>query len=227
MINILSLFDGISCGQVAFERAGILVNQYFASEIDEKAIKVTQTNYPKTIQLGSILNWESWDLPKIDILIGGSPCTGFSQAGKGLNFDDPQSKLYFEFVKVLNAVKPKYFLLENVRMNKEFRDIISSDLGVKPIEINSALVSAQNRRRLYWTNIPNVSPPEDKGILLNKVLYHLPHGYKKEFVGLANKYPTLVAQSPGTKHKIVDNCELSEYAISRVNERLKNKTGLV
>ncbi len=226
-MNILSLFDGISCGQIALERSGIKVDNYYASEIDEKAIKVTQHNYPNTIQLGSVLEWESWNLPNIDLVIGGSPCTGFSKAGKGLNFEDPQSKLYFEFVKILNKVKPKYFLLENVKMKKEFSDIISNDLGVNFIEINSSLVSAQNRRRIYWTNIPNITLPEDKHITLDKVLYRLPHGYMKESISLENKYPTLAAQSPGTKHKIIDNYELSEYAMSRVNERKNGKLGLV
>ena len=104
------------------------------------------------------------------ILIGGSPCQGFSFAGKQLNFDDPRSKLFFEYVRVLKEWKPDYFLLENVKMKKEFQDIISEQLGVEPIEINSALVSAQNRKRLYWTNIPNVEQPEDKGVLLKDIL---------------------------------------------------------
>lgn len=163
-INVLSLFDGMSCGQIALERAGIKVNNYYAAEIDKYAIKVTQANYPDTIQLGDVTNIDFDALPQMDLLIGGSPCQGFSFAGKQLNFDDPRSALFFEFVKALKANHPTYFLLENVKMKQEYQDIISEHLGVEPIEINSSLVSAQNRRRLYWTNIPNIEQPEDKGL---------------------------------------------------------------
>lgn len=169
--NVLSLFDGMSCGQIALERAGIKVHNYFASEIDKHAIKVTQANYPNTIQLGDVTQVKGEDLPEIWLLQGGSPCQGFSFAGKQLNFDDPRSKLFFEFVRLLKEVKPKYFLLENVKMKKEFQDVISCYLGVEPIEINSNLVSAQNRKRLFWTNIPNVTIPEDKGILLKDIVH--------------------------------------------------------
>lgn len=162
--NVLSLFDGISCGQMALNRVGVEYKNYFASEIDKYAIKVTQTNYPKTIQIGDITKVKGSDLPKIDLLIGGSPCQGFSFAGKGLNFEDPRSKLFFEFIRLKNETKPKYFLLENVVMKKEYQDVISRYLGVEPIMINSNLVSAQNRKRLYWTNIPGITQPNDKGI---------------------------------------------------------------
>jgi DNA-cytosine methyltransferase len=150
---------------IALERAGVKVDNYYASEIDKYAITVAQKNYPDTIQLGSVLDVKGADLPKIDLLIGGSPCQGFSFAGKQLNFDDPRSKLFFEFVRLKEELNPKYFLLENVKMKKESQDVISEYLGVEPVEINSALVSAQNRKRLYWTNIP-FDMPEDKGILL-------------------------------------------------------------
>jgi len=169
-INVLSLFDGMSCGQIALERAGIKVKNYFASEIDKYAIKVTQSNYPNTIQLGDVTKVDSSNLPKIDLLIGGSPCQGFSFAGKQLNFEDVRSKLFFEYVRLLKELNPRYFLLENVRMKKESKDIISEYLGFEPIEINSALVSAQNRKRLYWTNIPNVEQPEDNGIFLKDII---------------------------------------------------------
>ena len=169
-INVLSLFDGISCGRVALERAEIPVTNYYASEIDKYAIQVSEKNYPDIIRLGDVTKWREWDLPQIDLLIGGSPCQGFSFAGKQLNFEDPRSKLFFEFVDILNHYKPKYFFLENVRMKKEYQDVISEMLGVEPILINSALVSAQNRKRLYWTNIPNVTQPEDKGIMLKDVV---------------------------------------------------------
>ncbi len=163
-MDILSLFDGMSCGQIAIERAGIKVDNYFASEIDKYAMKVTKANYPNTKHIGSVVDVKGANLPKIDLLIGGSPCQGFSFAGKQLNFDDPRSSLFFEFVRLLKETKPKYFLLENVRMKKEYQDIISEHLGVEPICINSSLVSGQNRVRYYWTNIPNIEQPEDSGI---------------------------------------------------------------
>lgn len=168
--NILSLFDGISCGQIALNRAGIKYGNYFASEIENNAIKVTSANYPSTIQLGDVTKIKGSVLPKIKLLIGGSPCQGFSTAGKGLNFEDPRSKLFFEYVRLLKECNPDYFLLENVRMKQEYQDIISEYLGVKPILINSSLVSAQNRVRLYWTNIPNVTIPIDKNIKLKDVI---------------------------------------------------------
>lgn len=169
-MNVLSLFDGMSCGQIALNRAGIKYDNYFAAEIDKPAITVTKANYPNTQHLGDVTTIKGENLPKIDLLIGGSPCQGFSFAGKQLNFDDPRSKLFFEFVRLLKECKPKYFLLENVRMKKEHEQVITEHLGVTPITINSSLVSAQNRVRLYWTNIPNVTQPEDRGILLKDIL---------------------------------------------------------
>jgi site-specific DNA-cytosine methylase len=169
-MNVLSLFDGMSCGQIALNRVGIKYNNYFASEIDKHAIIVTKSNYPNTKHLGDVTNVKAEDLPKIDLLIGGSPCQGFSFAGKQLNFDDERSKLFFEFVRLKNELNPKYFLLENVKMKKEYQDVISEQLGVKPIEINSELVSAQSRVRLFWTNIPINSLPTDKGILLKDII---------------------------------------------------------
>jgi site-specific DNA-cytosine methylase len=169
-MNILSLFDGMSCGQIALSRAGVKYNNYFASEIDEAAISITQKNFPKTMQLGDITNWRSWDLPKIDLIMGGSPCQGFSNAGKGLNFEDPRSKLFFVFVDILKTLSPKWFLLENVKMKTEWVEVINSYMGVTPILLNSSLVSAQNRERLYWTNIPTVfTIPKDKGILISDI----------------------------------------------------------
>ncbi len=169
-LNILSLFDGISSGRIALDRAGIKVNKYYASEIDKHAIKVAQHNWPDTVQLGSVIDVKTENLPNIDLTIAGSPCQGFSFAGKQLNFEDPRSKLFFEFVRLLNDLRVKNpnikFMLENVRMKKQYLDIISEYLGVPPIKINSALLTAQNRVRYYWTNIPNVKIPEDKGILL-------------------------------------------------------------
>lgn len=181
-ITVLSLFDGMSCGQLALQKLGIKVKQYYAAEIDKYAIQVTQHNFPNTIQLGDVTKVFAKDLPKIDLLIGGSPCQGFSFAGKQLAFDDPRSKLFFEFVRLKNDCNPAYFMLENVKMKKEFEIIISKYMGVAPIEINSALLSAQNRVRLYWTNIANepyglfgdmqcaIPQPKDKGILLRDIL---------------------------------------------------------
>ena len=158
-INVLSLFDGMMCGQIALNKIGIEYQNYFASEIDKEAIKVTMKNYPNTIQLGSITELKGSELPKIDLLFGGSPCQSFSRAGDNSGFDG-SSKLFWEFVRVLNEVKPTYFLLENVIMKKEWEDVITEALGVKPIEITSAKFVPQARRRLYWTNIPNVGQPK-------------------------------------------------------------------
>jgi len=169
-MNVLSLFDGMSCGQIALDQLGIPVNKYFAAEIDKYAIQVAKRNYPDMIHLGDVKEIDPNELPKIDLLIGGSPCQGFSFGGKGLNFSDPRSKLFFEFDRLLKALKPKYFLLENVKMKKESEQVITDYLGVEPIEINSNLVSAQNRKRLYWTNIPFDGLPEDKGIMLKDIL---------------------------------------------------------
>ena len=167
---VLSLFDGVSCGRLALERAGITVTKYYASEIDNYAIQIAQKNYPDTIQLGDINNWMGWDIEQPDLIIGGSPCQGFSIAGKRLAFDDPRSKLFFKFVEIIEFYQPKYFLLENVKMRKEHIDVISQNLGVDPVCINSALVSAQNRVRYYWTNIPGVTQPEDKNIYLKDII---------------------------------------------------------
>jgi DNA-cytosine methyltransferase len=169
-INVLSLFDGISCGQIALNKIGIKYDNYFASEIDKHAIKVTQHNYPNTIQLGSVTEIKGTDLPQIDLLIGGSPCQGFSFVGKGLNFKDPRSKLFFEFARLKNETQPKYWMMENVKMKKEYEDVITEILNVIPIELNSRNVSAQNRKRLYWTNIPNILELEDKNINLEDIL---------------------------------------------------------
>jgi len=173
-IKVLSCFDGMSCGQIALNRANIKYSQYFASEIDKHAIQVTQHNYPNTIQLGDVTKVSGYDLPKIDLFFGGSPCQGFSLAGKMLNFDDPRSKLFFEYVRILNELREKNpsikFLLENVRMKKWCQDVISRYLGVEPIMINSNLVSAQNRERYYWTNIDFNTNIKDKGLVLRDIL---------------------------------------------------------
>lgn len=173
-MNVLSLFDGIACARVALGRAGVKVTNYWASEIDKHTMKVANTNHPDTAQVGDVTMLR---IPKgyhVDLLAAGSPCQGFSFAGKGLNFDDPRSKLFFEFVRVLKECR-RYnpdvkFFLENVVMKKQFQDVISDLLGVSPIMVNSALVSAQKRKRLYWTNIEGFVMPEDRGIIFSDVI---------------------------------------------------------
>jgi DNA-cytosine methyltransferase len=176
-VNVLSLFDGMSCGMLALDRLGIKVDKYYASEIDKYAMQVSAANYPEIIQVGDITKLDLSTLPKIDLVMGGSPCQGFSFSGKGLAFDDPRSVLFFEFHKVISYLQPKYFLLENVKMKKEYLDIISEYMGIEPIFINSSLVSAQSRQRYYWTNIPNVSQPKDKNIALKDILEYEPSNY--------------------------------------------------
>jgi len=187
-INVLSLFDGISCGQIALEKCGIKVNNYFASEIDRYAIQVTQKNYPKTKQIGDVINVNRSDLPKIDLLIGGSPCQGFSFAGAGLNFNDPRSKLFFEFVRLLKEVSPKYWMLENVNMKQEYQAIISDLLGVKPQKLNSSLTSSQNRLRLYWANFEIIEPKNQKLVIGDLVNVEVKKRYDKP-ITLRNIYP--------------------------------------
>ena len=172
-MNVLSLFDGSSCGQVALERCGIKVDNYFASEVDKWAIQITQKNYPNTIQVGDVRFVSARVVPDIDLILAGSPCQGFSFSGKQLAFDDPRSALFFEFVRILEECR-RYnpdvkFLLENVRMKQEYQDIISSYLKVEPVAINSSLVSPQNRYRLYWCNW-DITQPEDKKLVLRDVL---------------------------------------------------------
>jgi DNA (cytosine-5)-methyltransferase 3A len=169
-LKVLSLFDGISCGQIALERAGFVVDEYFASEIKPHAIKCTKENYPNTKHIGSVIDIKSSDLPKIDLLIGGSPCKGISRLNKNQEgLEHSESRLFWEYVRLLNELKPKYFILENTHGNKEATNIITETLGVNPISINSKLVSAQNRPRYYWTNIPGVEQPKDKGITTKDV----------------------------------------------------------
>lgn len=214
-MNVLSLFDGISCGRVALERCGVNYDKYYASEVDKNAIKIALKNYQDTIELGSVVDLAVSKLPKIDLLIGGSPCQSFTFAGKrnGMSTDDNieitdlekyltlksegvtfkgESYLFWEYVRILRETNPKYFLLENVKMEQRWKDVITSTLGVQPILINSNLVSPQNRQRLYWTNIPGVSQPIDKGILLKDILQEGVTGFdltKKHHEGFMRSYP--------------------------------------
>jgi len=174
-MNVLSLFDGISCGMIALQRSGIVVDNYYSSEIDNFAISISKMNYPNIKQLGNVIHWKDWEIDwkSIDLLIGGSPCQGFSSSGKELNFDDPRSKLFFEFSNILNHIKtlnPNVkFMLENVKMKKEWADVITKYLGVNYVEINSKYFSAQNRVRYYWCNF-DILPYTDKNILLKDIV---------------------------------------------------------
>lgn len=191
-MNVLSLCDGMSCGQIALERAGIKIDTYYASEIADYSIKITQKNYPNTIQIGDMTKLTEGDLNKfkgIDLLLSGTPCKSLSIANikeyeKGLN---GSSKLFFDFVKIKNYIKPQYFLFENVAsMTEENKNIISKLLGVKPIRINSNLVSAQDRDRYYWTNIKVDYLPNDKNIVLKDIMLNTEevedkYWYKQDF----------------------------------------------
>ncbi len=181
-MKVLSLFDGLSGGRIALERAGIKVDAYYSSEIDENAMKISKNNWEDIEYIGDVTKIDFTKFLDVDLIIAGSPCQGFSRVGIGLNFEDERSKLFFKFVEALEVIKPKYFMLENVKMNIESRNIITDILKVNPILINSGLVSAQRRERLYWTNIPNITMPVDKGILYKTILEDLPFGEIPKFV---------------------------------------------
>ena len=187
-MKVLSLFDGMSCGRIALDQLGLPVEKYYASEIDKYAMQVSAANYPDIEQVGDICNLDPKDYKDVDLILAGSPCQGFSFAGKQLAFDDPRSALFFEFIRLLKVIKPKYFLLENVRMKKEFLQVISQQVsecypeipfGIEPIFINSSLLSAQSRQRYYWTNIPGIKQPEDRGIVLRDILETEPNNFTK------------------------------------------------
>lgn len=246
-ITVLSLFDGMSCGRLALERAWIPVRSYYASEIDKYTMQISKKNYPSIIHIGDVSKCEyrymsgskkhQWYYllgepssdplytnmrrTDIDLLIGGSPCQWFSNAGKGLNFEDPRSKLFFEFVRILNEAKPRYFLLENVKMKKEWQNTISEHLfDIQPVEIDSALLSAQRRKRLYrvWKRNEDwgysqveISQPEDKGILLRDIIdwelssiYQRPRGKNPWWIK-KDKSPTLSSNSWQENNFLVGN----------------------
>lgn len=173
-MNVLSTFDGMSCLRIVLDKLSIPVTNYFASEIDKYAIQVSKANWKDVQHIGDVTKVHAANLPMIHLLAGGSPCQGFSFAGKQLNFEDPRSKLFFEFVRLLKEIRlvnpDVWFFLENVVMKKEYQGVITEALGVQPVMINSALVCAQNRKRLYWTNIPFMGQPEDRGIVLKDIL---------------------------------------------------------
>lgn len=235
-LNVLSVFGGIECGRVALDKARIKVNKYYSSEIDKYAIQITNNNYPEIIHLGDCMNWRNWEVEwdSIDLIIAGSPCQGFSFAGKQLAFDDPRSSLFFVFVDILNFIKSKNikikFLLENVPMKKENLAIITDYMEVEPIRINSALVSAQNRDRYYWTNIEGITVPEDKNIYLKDVvlkdacnptvcMHNLYGGFgEKEHRTFLEKSPTL-RTSAGGGH--IPSLLLSDKALDYMNRKVK------
>jgi DNA-cytosine methyltransferase len=241
-MKVLSLFDGISCGRVALERCGFDIESYDAYEIDKSAITISRKNYPKIKQHGSVVGADFTQYKGYDLLIGGSPCFGFSMAGQRLAFDDPRSALFFEFVRALKESCPKYFLLENVKMKKEHEKVITEYLGVKPILINSNLVSAQNRQRLYWTNIPNITQPEDRGILLKDILEPDNGTYplsKRHYEAFLKSYPSWKESTLDGKSKPIlasyyrqppycpyIRCEFTESGYRRLTpvecERLQN-----
>ncbi|MBR1625622.1 MAG: DNA (cytosine-5-)-methyltransferase [Bacteroidales bacterium] len=203
-MRVLSLFDGISCGQLALRRAGVKIDVYYASEIDKYAIQVTQKNFPNTIQLGDVTQIDFTQfIGKIDLLIGGSPCQDLSIAKKDRKgLEGSRSGLFFKYVEALQTIKPKYFLLENVAsMKKEDRDIITEIMGVEPIMINSALLSAQQRKRYYWTNIPNVIQPEDKNVFLKDIIEGGAMSYQDKSFALTMRYSGASFEHDFQKHK--------------------------
>jgi len=240
---VLSLFDGLSCGQIALERIGIKVKKYYASEIEKAPITITQKNYPNTIQLGDINNWKDWTIEKPDLILAGSPCQGFSFAGKQLNFNDPRSKLFFTFVDILKHYKPSYFLLENVRMKKEYENIISEKLWeiypecikrkilfgknkLEPILINSSLVSAQNRERLYWTNIKDIKQPKNKKIVLKDILekeVDIKYNYSKNQIKNMIKYKETFGQNEYTYNLLDINNKSSTLVVACMKKNILSR----
>lgn len=258
--NVLSCFDGASCAQMALKRAGIPYQNYFASEIDESAIRVTQKNFPNTIHIGDITKIKSKDLPKIDIIFAGSPCTDLSFAGemngmitedgttitslktylqlkkKGVKFKG-QSYLFWEFIRLIKELKPKYFFLENTKMNKIYLYIISKELGVEPVFLNSSILSAQNRERYYWTNLPGFIYPKDKGITLNKIIPGAvscgtrgrklgnDDFYTQVFTKRNDGKANCVVTNPGQTNQYIKNNKVYTYSIELVEKLQTWPTG--
>jgi DNA-cytosine methyltransferase len=232
-MKVLSLFDGMSCGQIALSKLGFKVDKYYASEIDKYAIEITQKNFPNTIQLGDVCQLDPKDFMDVDLIQAGSPCQGFSFAGAQLAFDDPRSALFFEFIRLLKEIGPKYFLLENVRMKKEFLEVITDQVSscytaddvddeyvdmfgnvrFEPHFINSSLLSAQSRQRYYWTNIPNIKQPEDKGIVLRDILETEP----KSITKMSDKF----VKRNGDKNCMIDQNREKAHNLS-AEEYVKN-----
>lgn len=199
----MSLFDGISCARVALDKLGIPVGAYYASEVDKFAIETTARNWPTIMQVGDIEQLTADEVGEIDLLIGGSPCQDLSIAKGGrLGLEGTRSKLFYDYVRLLETVKPKYFVLENVAsMHKDAKAEITRIMGVEPIMIDAALVSGQQRKRLFWTNIPGVVQPEDRGILLKDVLEHGAVDRDKAYTITASYYKGVTLKDYFNKHK--------------------------
>ena len=223
-MNVLSLFDGISCGQVALQQSGIKVDKYFASEIDKRAIKIAQKNFPQIVQLGCVKTVKASDVGEIDLLLAGSPCQGFSRSGKKARWKDQRSGLFFEFLRLLQQTKPTFFLLENVLMKKENEQIIDDLLGIEGVKINAKLVSCQNRNRVYWTNIP-FTMPKDQGIKLESIvgpydgIWVQPRGKNKggvrDYKGLC---PTLTKSAWQWNFKLVQNGKIRQFTAEEAEQ---------
>lgn len=220
-MNILSLFDGMSCGRIAAERAGLTVTNYYASEVDKHAIKVSQANWPDIIHLGDVTKWRDWgiDWASIDLLIGGSPCQGFSFAGKQLAFDDPRSALFFVYVDILNHIRSANpgvkFMLENVKMQQSHLDVITSYLGSEPIFINSNLVSAQNRQRYYWCNW-DVSQPLNRSICVKDILDANNDGYDIKTVIFNDRVRGVTEDDRGYRYNKGDKAKSGISELGRI-----------
>jgi site-specific DNA-cytosine methylase len=222
-MKVLSLFDGLSGGRIALDRAGIKVEKYVSSEIDKHAIKISKSNWGDIAYVGDVtkLDYNEGDF---ELLLAGSPCQGFSNAGIGEAFNDSRSSLYFEFLRLKNKIKPKYWLLENVKMKKEYEDIITDDVGVLPVLINSKLLSAQNRERMYWTNIPFILP-KDKGIMLKDIIgeydgiWVFPRGGNKGGIQHYNgKSPCITTSSWEYNFKIVKDDNIRQFTIEEMEQ---------
>ena len=247
--NVLGLFDGMSCGQAALKRAGIKYKNYFASEIDESAISIALKNFPKTIHVGSVVDVKAKKLPKIDLVLIGSPCTDLSRAGKGLGFRTTcgikitnltqyeklkrqgkefsgQSYLFWEAIRILREIKPKYFLFENTLMSEEWLKIFNKELGVEPIKINSSVLTAQNRERLYWTTLPGFKMPKDKGVMFNDLFSGVSAGIRGRKLKGDNHYTSVLTlrkdgkanclvTSPSRTNLILDKGKLKTITIDQ------------
>lgn len=215
-INVFGGFNGLGAGELAFKRAGIKVNKYISSEVNQDAIKINQKNHPNTIQVGDIKKVDGKKLGKIDVVVGGFPCQGFSTAGHQLNFEDDRSKLFFELERILEETKAPYFLFENVKMDKEVEKYITKRLGVKPIRLNSSLVSAQNRDRLYWTNIPFEKAPNDKKTMLSDVVENGTRCDATSYIYKGKKYPIDQNRRSSINTKLVGNIYPSRSQAGRI-----------
>jgi DNA-cytosine methyltransferase len=206
-VNVLSLFDGKSGAMAALQAIGIKPTNYYACEIDKYAQAVSRYHYPEIIRLGDVTKVTGSDLPKIDLLVAGFPCQAFSMAGKQLNFEDPRGKLFFEVIRLIKELQPTYFLLENVCMKKEYEEQINKLVGVPPVMINSALLSAQNRKRLYWANFP-ITQPEDKRILLKDIIDNAQTEKDKSYCIDANYFKGASFKQYQTKcrRQLVNSC---------------------